>query len=136
MWAQGDVDPYKGLQLDLGDGKIQVNDYDDKATKFRYFVKRRSEAMGEFKKYFKEFDWKQKGLVRKRFETIRWAPLIKTGTSLTEFKNCLSDCRDALKTLESITGKIPALKSLYMEQHMKYNFLSKPRSYYKDFFLA
>ena len=70
-----DWDPYAGLDLTRGDGKVEV-DFEDYlqpevktkvSKKYRYFVMKRPRPLEEVKRFFQEFDWKAKGVVRKRF---------------------------------------------------------------------
>ena len=132
IWSESAFDPYKGVSLDKGDGKIQVEE-NGVPAKYRYFIKKRPQALGDFKKYFKEYDWKMKGVVRKRFEALRWPQLLNPGYELKDLKESLKVVREAMKALEEISGKIPALKHILSDQQVKYNFLVKPRQYYKDF---
>ena len=132
-------DPYEGKELDRGDGKIQVEAEDErsgekKIAKFRYLIQKRPQQIGEFKKYFKEYDWKAKGVVRKRFDTIKRQSLLVHGFSLNDLRDRLHAVKDSLKALEEVTGKIPQLKQLLGAQQTKFNFLAKPRQYYKEFF--
>lgn len=70
LWEESKADPYRKLELNKGDGKIQAEEEgkagEKKQVKYRYFIRKRK-PMGEFKKYFREFDWKEKGVVRQRF---------------------------------------------------------------------
>ena len=83
-----------------------------KIAKFRYLIQKRPQQIGEFKKYFKEYDWKAKGVVRKRFDTIKRQSLLVHGFSLTDLRDRLHAVKDSLKALEEVTGKIPQLKQL------------------------
>jgi len=63
--ATKDYDPYAGLDLTKGDGKIQVEEEDDEKgpgemhdVKYRFFIMKRPKLPQEFDKYFKRFDWK------------------------------------------------------------------------------
>jgi hypothetical protein len=115
LWAEDTHDPRKGLSLDKGDGKIQI-DEKGVVTKFRYFLKKRAEPLGDFPKYFKDFDWTQKGVVRKRFENVSWPALMNKDFTMKDMKARLKTVREALKSLEEVSGKISQLKGILNDQ--------------------
>lgn len=41
-----------------------------------------------------------------------------------------------MKKLEAVTGRIHDLSHILKAQQIKYNFLNKPKSYYKDFYVV
>jgi hypothetical protein len=43
----------------------------------------------EFTKYFKNFDWKAKGVVRKRFDVVERPRYLKKGFTISDFKKKL-----------------------------------------------
>lgn len=84
------------------DGKIQVDEENQERgpsgsptvpVKYRYFIKKRREKVAEFTKYFKNFDWKAKGVVRKRFEAISRQRYLNKGFTISDFKKRLSDLK-------------------------------------------
>lgn len=91
----------------------------------------------EFTKYFKNFDWKAKGVVRKRFEVVDRHRYLKKGFNISDFKQKLQDLKQSLKALEEVSGKkLNDFRALIDDQQTKYNFFAKPVNYYKDFFLV
>jgi hypothetical protein len=97
LWDNlGDFDPYEGLNIDKCDGKIQVaenHEEESKDVKYRYFIKPRKLVDEETQKYFKPFDWKAKGVVRKRFEAVHRPRYLKKGFTLLDFKQKLQDLK-------------------------------------------
>jgi hypothetical protein len=64
LWEK-DFDPYARVELNKGDGKIQVEEEDDekgpgetRPVKYRYFIKKRPIQTEIFDKFFKQFDWR------------------------------------------------------------------------------
>lgn len=105
-------DPRKGVNFEKGDGKIQIEEK-GVVSKFRYFLKKRKQPIDdEFPKYFKDFDWGQKGVVRKRFEKVSWPALMNKNFTMKDMKERLNTVREALKALEEVSGKISHLKSI------------------------
>ena len=89
----------------------------------------------ETQKYFKPFDWKAKGVVRKRFEAVHRPRYFKKGYSLADFKQKLSDLKQNMKELEKVIGPLEEMRMAFNEQQLRYNFFAKPSTYYKEFFL-
>ncbi len=54
--------------------------------KYRYYIKKMPQRGEEFTKYFKNFDWKAKGVVRKRFEVVDRHRYLKKGFNISDFK--------------------------------------------------
>lgn len=137
-----DFDPYKGIDLTKGDGKIQVEMEDfveaesksKTSRKLRYFIKRRPEVLGDFRKFFKDFDWKAKGVVRKRYEAVLILPLLRHPYTPKDLKERLHDLIEKCKALEEVVGKLPALRQVVQDHQIKYNFIARPKEYYKDYF--
>jgi len=81
-----DWDPYANLDLTKGDGKIEVDIEDylkpevkgKVSKKYRYFIIKRPKTEDAQKRFFKDFDWKAKGVVRKRFQGVQILPLIRS----------------------------------------------------------
>ena len=130
--------PYKGLKLDRGDGKIQIEvsqgeEGKKREVKYRFFiVKKRKDD--EHSRYFKDFDWRQKGLVRKRFEKVHRETLLPPDLDIKAFKEKIDKTRAAVKELEQITGKIKDMKKSLHDQYIKFDFACKPHDYYKEYF--
>ncbi len=84
--------------------------------KYRYFIKRRPEVEAAFDKYFKKFDWKAKGIVRKRFENVYRPKLLRYPYKPSDLRSKLQDFKAAVKALEEVSGKIPELKMIVQDQ--------------------
>lgn len=61
---------------------------------------------------------------------------MRTGADMRQFKEKISQAKEAMKALELITGRVPQLRQALHDQQTKYNFLAKPNQYYKDFYVA
>ena len=146
LWEKAkELDPYKDINIEKCDGKIQIDeenrekagpsDSDMVPVKYRYFIKRRPQKPEEFTKYFKNFDWKAKGVVRKRFEAVQRQRYLNKGYTISDFKSRLADLKSQVKALEEVSGRQIGFRHLIEEQQVKYNFFAKPANYYKEFFL-
>lgn len=83
--------------------------------KYRYFIKRRPNEAAAFDKYFKKFDWKAKGVVRKRFEAVYRPKFLRHPYKAADLRAKLQEFKTAMKGLEEVTGKIPELRMLLSE---------------------
>jgi hypothetical protein len=63
-------------------------------------------------------------------------PYMNNEFTLNDFKTRLQEAKNAITSLESVTGKLPQLKRFLTDQHIKYNFLCKPKNHYREFFMA
>jgi hypothetical protein len=77
--------------LEKCDGKIQIDEENREKgpseastipVKYRYFIKNRKVKVEEFTKYFKNFAWKAKGVVRKRFEAVTRQRYLNKGRTI------------------------------------------------------
>jgi len=100
------------LELNKGDGKIEVMEEDDekgpgerRPVKYRYFIMKRPRLPAEFDKYFKRFDWKQKGVIRHRYEDINRPKFIKYPYKVSDLKERLGELKNAIKSYEDVGGK-------------------------------
>jgi hypothetical protein len=115
-----DWSPYGGIDLTRGDGKIEVETEDyhapdvkgKTAKKYRYFIVKPNRADDSKHRFFVEFDWKAKGVVRKRFQSVQILPLIRYPYGPNDLKEKLTDLITKCKALEEVVGKVPMLRQV------------------------
>ena len=69
----------------------------------------------EFTKYFKNFDWKAKGVVRKRFEVVTRQRYLNKGYTISDFKKRLGELKAQVKLMEEVTGRLSDFRQLLDE---------------------
>jgi hypothetical protein len=69
----------------------------------------------EFDKYFKRFDWKEKGLVRHRFEEISRPLFIRYKYKTSDMRDRLGELKKAIRSYEEVVGLQPELRSAYSD---------------------
>lgn len=84
--------------------------------------------------YFHGFKWTEKGVVRKRFETVQRKVILKKNTKLKDLKHAIQDAKDAYKELVKMVGPLPGMKRDIQGQKYKYEALSDMEKNYKQLF--
>ena len=85
-------------------------------------------------KYYEPFDWREKGVVRKRFEAVHRQKLVKKEEDLDKIKEKVEEVKQAVKNLEKLTGPLEDIRKSIIEQYRKVNYLRQPQQHYKDLF--
>ena len=129
--VKSSYDPYDQVDLDKPDGKIEVGD-DGHTQKFKYYIMKHQQEQSD--RYFNDFDWKAKGVVRKRFDAIKRQKIVKKGVKLPELKDKLDKVKESVKELELLTGRLDDVRKSIQEQYIRLQFMAQPKEYYKDLF--